>query len=520
MFMHKNTCLFHRAMVVALMICLGMPQLAVSEEADGQVRYRALLIACDQFVEATEMTPIGENNLRIMETMLSQDTRGFEIKRQYGITSSVEALSYAIDWAFSEATENDVSILYISTHGDFVTTHNNPHGELLLSDGSLEDRVTADELNRLYDRVAGTKVLLVDACNSGALIGKGVSPDVGSARVGRTFQAKSYKVLTSSGASEPSWYLLPTLEHAPPGSSYFTTAMAVGAGLIGGYAADANRDGTITLSEMYNHLWVAQASSAVQMYPQDDAFPLFVYDKARLQDDVHGELTGFVFSDTPLDRARPILDFSYTVTANTTVAYRITYLRDGQWDWVHGETLRDATEWDGDADPLGHVSPGRKQIRLDLTELLPDDWTYAMIHVMTIGNVDEGKQPFIYASRVLRAQMTDTDPGLKIRASMRWDTKTRRELEVFVAHTVPCNLSVYIEDTDGKLVRRLITSQATRPQALTPNGSLLYWNGLNTKGERVQPGEYRIVAKARVDDHSFTAEATVTVDQPKAQTEG
>jgi len=483
---------------------------AAAGAQDGP-RYRALLIACDEFVEAAPMTPIGENNLRIMEQMLAQDVRGFEVKRQYGITSSKESLAYAIGWAFDGAREGDVSLLYISTHGDFITTHNNPYGTLLLSDGSLQDSVTAQALNEMLDRVPGTKVLLVDACNSGALMAKGVSPDVGAARVARTFQSDGYKALTSSGASEPSWYLQPTLEHAPAGSSYFTTAMAVGAGLIGGYAADANRDGVITLREMYAHLWVAQASSAVQMFPQDDDFPLIVYDKGKLTEESRGELDGFVFGSLSLDARDPVLEFSYTATAPTRVAYRVTYWRGGQWDWARGETLLEGAGGQDDSRAAEEVTPGRKQVSLRLSSILPEGWTYAMIHIMTLGDTSEGGQPFIYASRVLSARDMDRDPDMAVRAPLVWNRRAMRRMEIFVRHAVPCRLTVSIRDEQGRLVRRLATSQATRPQSLTPDGSLLYWNGLCSDGTAALPGKYTVHASARVAGAEYEAQQSVSL---------
>lgn len=504
--------LIRRTVLAALMISLLFSSsTAPAESTSGEgPRYRALLIACDEFVEETSMSPIGENNLRILEAVLRQDTRGFEIKRQYGITSTAEMLAQAVAWAFQGAQDGDVSLLYISTHGAFDTGHNNPQGELILSDGSIEERISAQALNAVLDQVPGTKVLLVDACNSGALIRKGVSPDVGSARVPPSFLSPDYKVLTSSGASEPSWYLLPNLQHAPPGSSYFTTALATGAGLIGSYAADANRDGTITLKEMYDYLWVNQASSAVQLFPQDDGFPLIVYDLTQRQE-ARGELTGFVFSSGPLDAQSPVLEFSYTATVETKVAYRITYLQDGQWDWMHGETLLDASESE-DGAPSGDVSPGRKLVSLPLQSILPTGWSYAMIHVMTLGNGGVSDQPFIYASRVFSAQQANIDPGLQLRLPPTWNAKYRRELEIFVMHEVPCSLSVAVRREDGSLVRRLMTSRATRPQGLSPDGSLLYWDGTDGKGDPVQPGTYVVEASTQISGVEYTAEAKFTVE--------
>ncbi len=474
--------------------------------------YRALLVACDQFLTAQETTPIGQNNLDLVQSILEQDLRGYSIKRQYGIIFSKESLRNAIQWALGDARDGDVSLLYICTHGEFDTSKNNPEGYLLLSDGALEDQISAQELNAMLDEVKGTKVLLVDACNSGALIGKGVSPDIGSARVMRMFQSGDYKVLTSSGASEPSWYWQSTLDEAPPGNSYFTTALALGAGFLGEFAADANRDGVITLKEMYDHLWINEASSAIQMYPQDDPFPLLIYDRELAGKDDRGELNGFVFQDTWLDQSRPILTFSYTAKKHTRVAYHITYQKNGKWDWDNSFTLADVTEYDGDMDPTGDISPGRKQIAIDLTDQLPENWTYALIHVMTLGDQDSDRLPFVYASRVFSAKIEDVNPELSVEVSSTWRRNHKFELDIFVKHMIPISLTVSILDESSRIVRHLAISQPTRPQSLIPSGSQFYWNGEDKGGVFVPPGKYQVVTTTRVGEAFYKASTWVTVD--------
>lgn len=507
-----------RTVIVSLLILIqffccpvGFPSSFAEEDAP---RARALLVACDSFITAMEITPAGKHNLDMMEAILAQDTRGFTVSRQYGITSSVEMLEYAINAAFGDAKEGDISLLYISTHGVFDASFNNPEGYLLLSDGSLEDRVSAAELNACLSKIKGIKVLLVDACNSGALIGKGVSPDIGSARVARMFQSGDYKVLTSSGASESSWYWTSPLGSIPPGSSYFTAALAMGAGFLGTFDADANRDGTITMAEMYSYLWVNQASSTVQMVPQDDDFPLIVYDRALLsQQNSEGELAGFSFQSTKLDAKQPIFTFGYTVQRATRAIYHITVLKDGVWDWRNTAVLPELSEFDGDMDPLGDVSPGRKQVTLDLSDILPEDWTYAMIHVITLGTRQEPHEPFVYVSRLLSAKRVEGDPGLSVRAERGWTRRYERELEIFIAHRMACDLSVSIRDEMGNVVRRLWVSKPTRSQALTPPGSMLYWNGRNTAGEQVKAGTYSVVASTRVSGVLYEAETTVLVEE-------
>ena len=261
--MKKGNIQFVYIIFLSILLCLASRN-PYGAKAEDTPRNRALLIACERFVTAPETTPAGLHNLNMMEKILLQDLRGFEISRQYGIISSKEALSAAIRHAFRNARENDISLLYICTHGEYGIKED-AEATLLLSDGALEDRVSAAQLEAMFSSIPGTKMLIIDACNSGALIGKGLFLNEKTNGEANPFQSGAYKLLVSSGAHEPSWYWLSVKETAPPGSSYFTTALARGAGLMGGFDADVNRDGTITLQEMYQYLWINQASSSAQL---------------------------------------------------------------------------------------------------------------------------------------------------------------------------------------------------------------------------------------------------------------
>ena len=48
----------------------------------------------------------------------------------------------------------------------------------------------------------------------------------------------------------------------------------------GGYPADQNRDGAVTLTEAYDYLLLSHAASTPQVYPQKDDFVLYRYDRS------------------------------------------------------------------------------------------------------------------------------------------------------------------------------------------------------------------------------------------------
>ena len=79
-------------------------------------------------------------------------------------------------------------------------------------------------MRRIFDAVPGTKVLLIDACRSGAMLGKGVHGPLEN-----VFQGDDYKVLCSSGGAEESWFWAgETGAGLSSGAGYFSGALVNG----------------------------------------------------------------------------------------------------------------------------------------------------------------------------------------------------------------------------------------------------------------------------------------------------
>ena len=158
---------------------------------------RALLVGCDHFVTQEDTAPASANNVMQMATALSGGAMNLEtlITRRNDVASP-EELEELIQAAFSQAEEGDVSYFYISTHGIWAQGQQNGDMPLLLSDGQREEGVTASRLREMFDKIAGVKVLILDACHAGAVIGKGVH-----APFDNVFQGAEYKVICSSGGA-------------------------------------------------------------------------------------------------------------------------------------------------------------------------------------------------------------------------------------------------------------------------------------------------------------------------------
>ena len=71
---------------------------------------------------------------------------------------------------------------------------------------------------------------------------------------------------------------------------------------------------------------------------------------------------------------------------------------------------------------------------------------------------------------------------------------------------------ITIEDAAGKIIKTLAAATSTRPEGLTPEGSLFYWNGTTRTGEKTPAGEYTIHVIAILGGESYNVQKTVTVE--------
>lgn len=71
-----------------------------------------------------------------------------------------------------------------------------------------------------------------------------------------------------------------------------------------------------------------------------------------------------------------------------------------------------------------------------------------------------------------------------------------QEFTFAVLHDYPCELTVTIENEDGRAVYRFPTRQPSRPEQLRPDGSTFTWRGQTGSGAAAPAGRYRIRVRA------------------------
>ena len=450
---------------------------------------RALLVGCDHFVTQKGTWPAAEHNVEILGDALEEDVRQYAlIRRCPGDVTTAEALSRAIAETFSDARDADTSLLYIATHGIFDGRGSNGGAALILSDGETEELLFAEQLQQMLDAVPGRKVLILDACNSGAFIGKGLSG--GADRV--SFTGPDYKVLCSAGGSEASWYFQGNQEPTTAGASYFATVLTGGLG--GG--SDQNGDGLVTMDEIYGYLMDNYAASTPQIYPQSDGdFVLYAYAGTRDREREKA-VTDLAFDDTVLIAGQSRVSFSFTVRREVALYYQVVYHENGLWRFEEAQQYQDAETENGT------VLPGRKARNI-LLHTDEDAFGYAMIQLITL----EAGQPVFQGARLLCVQPREGDVQLNAAVDPAFIPGIGQEACILAQHSVPCALSVSIVDSRGDLVRRLAYDMPSRPQQLQPNASSFYWDGRTQRGGMAPAGLYTAVIRVRIGDRTFMCES-------------
>ncbi len=468
--------------VLALLLCCLFCLSAQADDAENPVVRRALLVGCGEFLSHESITPSAALNVRRMAAALAADIRGYDaiVSVEQGV-GSVQALRELMQQTFADTDDNDVSVVYFCTHGLYDRVTFQPL--LVLSDGETEENLTADSLRDALDAVAGQKVLILDACNSGAFIGKGAW----DTQLRNGFQSDDYQVLTSAGARENSF--LWRDKDGLGGGSYFAQELCEG---LRSREFDYNADGEVTLAEAYQGLLESHGASTAQCYPQQSDFALYAYDP-DLADTAERPIGAITLDSAVLSEKEDTLYFSFTVRRAVRVQYQLIYYKNGLWRFDTPQTIEDPEN------ETGALTPGRKERSVSLLAEEDEPYGYVLLQLVA----QEGRRAMLAGSRLIAVQRDTGDPGLSIRCAASFEPHQGEELSVYVGHRFPCSLTITVRDAQGQTVRRLAYKTPSRPLSLGREASLFYWDGKNSAGEIVQAGSYIVEAACTIGEEKY-----------------
>ena len=345
-------------LLFALYGVFGMKQ----RTTDGVTR--CLLIGCDRFVSMPGTEPASANNVDTMEALLADFLpEGTEISRQVNGPGSVEGFGQLVADTFRDAKQADTSLIYLSTHGiihnsEFINQNSGNESSvydmvLLLSDGETEGKLSPEELRNVLEKIPGRKILILDACHSGAVIGKGwdgLNP----------FEGSGCLVLCSSSAQEDSWFWNTETDEYT-GTGYFTAAMDRALRASDPEQIDPDGNGEVSLKELTERLRGIHGASTVCCWPEESEDQLFRIPQDRK---TGARLQGVSFGETETDGDAVFLPIRFRAGESVRVIYQLVPGKNGKWDFEHAVRLPDKEKT---GLIRGLLSPGEKERKIRLT---------------------------------------------------------------------------------------------------------------------------------------------------------
>ena len=370
-----------------LLLCLLLIPLLGRRGGPGDGVIRCLLVGCDRFASMPDTEPASANNVDTMEALLTdflpEDTA---IRRQVNGPGTVDGFEQLVKDVFREAKDADTSLIYLSTHGLIWDEADLPRMSLLLSDGTDDERLSPEMLRQILDQVPGKKVLILDACHSGAVIGRGGGDGV------NWFEDDACRVLVSSGALEESWFWNVETD-GYTGTGYFTSAMDNALRASDRDQIDPNGSGDVSLQELTARLRQIHGASMVYCWPEESGETLFQLPADRR---TGSRLQGVAFGTPEADGDTIILPIHFRAGEAIRVMYQLVPSRNGRWDFEHAVKLPDREKT---GLIRGLVSPGEKdrKIRLSVNSLGEDG--RALMQIITLRG--EGMTPASEAGAVV-----------------------------------------------------------------------------------------------------------------------
>ena len=234
-------------------------------------KYRALLIGEQNYASTVETARVGsERSVESMESLLKTARFASE---QCEVTTLMDQprdrVIAGIRSAFADATEQDVSILYITCHGFYRAGMT----FFFMADGSV---LSASDLEKELRAISGDIVVLADCCGSGGLVGaasdqsrmiEGVTGVFQGAIGATSLKASKYHVLASALLDQDSHRISFSGADESGMATVFARAIcdalgwSMDRGAQSAMNADTDYDGEITFDELYRY-----ASKRVKWY--------------------------------------------------------------------------------------------------------------------------------------------------------------------------------------------------------------------------------------------------------------
>ena len=246
----------------------AVKKIKVTKDYNKTGKFLALLVV-NTYPGTSDELPGPDTDAYAFAAML-KNMSGVDVTTKINVTAS--QITSNIKSLFANATDKDVSIFYYSGHG-VQAFGSEYHGALC---GTGNTYITAKQLREAFNGIPGKKVIFIDSCHSGNLIGKSsgdnaaavkaeldafnqafVDAFASASKSSTNLAADGFYVITAAHSSESSlsvtasgkWVGLMTIGLLD-GCGYDEVTSKV----TGSYPADTDGNGQFTIKEVYNYI--------------------------------------------------------------------------------------------------------------------------------------------------------------------------------------------------------------------------------------------------------------------------
>ena len=443
---------------------------------------RVLLASCHEFVSLPALGYEVSGNLQLLASAFSAaGISGNALGVEDGTLYSLQSLEEVTRRFFSGVSEDDLSIIYLCTHG--ILNGKTDEYRLILSDGTLEESVPSAAVVTLFSSLPGETLLILDACHSGCVL-RDVPAD-----------CPSFSLLASASETESAWYYRG--DGVESGSlSYFASTLCTGLGLYGLPEADQDADHSVCLNELYQYLLHALPSSTVQL---SSVRPEALYLPVSSESSYRRPLTDFSYGAQLVSRTSPVLSFSFTARRQTGILYRLIEYTDSEWNWSSACTLAESAE---DTGLSGRIS---RALSLDTGTFSGE---YVILQVFSV----EADSVQLCSERLFAFfdSSQPESPGFDLAGTV---SEAGRGLTLRIASPRPAVLTIYSRNA-GSRETPLLSSFLLRPSVDGTNSVFLPF-----PGKQSLPAGTTLRVEVRTGSRSYSHLLSLSKKLPEVITE-
>lgn len=349
---------------------------------DAQSAGRCLVLGYDHFVSMPDTAPCSANNVEIMAALLAEYAPGADrVIRRVDGPCTAEELDTLVREVFREAGEQDTAWIYLSTHGVAWEEDGKNRAAFILSDGSTEEELAPERLREILDGIPGKKVLILDACHSGAAL--------------EAFDSPEYRAMASGRGDEDSYFWMIGPD-ADTGTGYFTSALDGALRASNAEQIDPDGDGLVTMAELRARTEEIYGASEAQWTDCGTDSSLFRLPEERRAEE---RIRGLAFDELGREGDTLVLSFRFSVDEPTRMEYRIIARKDGKWDFENASRLPDRERT---GTTRGLLSPGDKNRKIRIPVSGFGEEGTVLLQIISLRGL-HGQVPVLEASRRISA---------------------------------------------------------------------------------------------------------------------